>query len=417
VVSHDPFDELVAAAGEAHARPGAGADAVAGVPVRWVVAPADTAAVAAVLRVATAHGLSVVARGGGSKLDWGLPPSRVDLVVDVARLAGVVEHAAGDLVATVRAGTPLATVQSALATAGQRIALDPGSPAPTVGGMLATNEAGPLRLGYGAPRDLLIGVELVRADGVVAHSGGRVVKNVAGYDLGKLLCGSYGTLGVITSATFRLHPLPAARAWVVRPVRTPLEMHDLLGELMASPLAPAAVEVDLPGEGEPARGLLAVLLEGSVRGVGARADATRALLGPDSSTVDDAPAWWGRYPFGPDDIALKLVTPIADLHAAVYALSDAAGGPVPVRGSAGAGVVYAALPGDLPAQRLAAILDGVRTTLLLRGGSCAVLRAPAPARDAVDLSGELPGLALMRRVKERFDPLGTLAPGRVVGGR
>lgn len=412
----DAFDALVAAVGEGHAREAGPADAVAGVPARWVVAPGDTDQVAATLRAATVHGLCVVPRGAGSKLDWGRPPDRVDLVVDTTRLAGVVEHAAGDLVATLRAGTPLATAQTALAGAGQRIALDPGSADATVGGVLATNEAGPLRLGFGAPRDLLIGVELVRADGVVAHSGGRVVKNVAGYDLGKLLCGSYGTLGLITSATFRLHPLPAARAWVVRPVRTPLEVHDLVGKLLASPLGPVAVEVDLPAEREPSGGLLAVLLEGSPRGVAARADATRALLGAESPTVDSAPPWWGRYPFGRNDIALKLVAPIADLHAAAYALSDAVGHAVPVRGSAGTGVVYAALPGDLSAERLAAILQGVRTTLLLRDGSCSVLRAPAAIRDGIDPTGELPGLHLMQRVKDQFDPLGTLAPGRVVGG-
>src|SRR5439155_292678 len=252
-------------------------------------------------------GLTVVARGAGTKLDWGAPPSRLDLVVDTGRLAGVHRHAAGDLVATVGAGTPLRAVQAALGEAGQRVALDPPSRSATVGGVLATGESGPLRLQYGTPRDLLIGVEFVRADGVMAHSGGQVVKNVAGYDLGKLMCGSYGTLGVVTSATLRLHPLPAARLWVLRTVRSALEVHDLVGRILAGPLAPAAIEVDLPaGAATHSRvprprptergetGTIAVLFEGSTAGATARAGAVTGLLGPDLSTVDEAPSWGAR---------------------------------------------------------------------------------------------------------------------------
>ena len=125
----------------------------------------------------------------------------------------VIEHAAGDLVARVQAGTTMGQLAAVLATAGQQLALDAPAEA-TVGGVIATGTAGPRRFRYGAPRDLLIGLTVVRADGVVAHSGGKVVKNVAGYDLGKLFAGSRGTLGLITEATFRLHPLPAEVAYV-----------------------------------------------------------------------------------------------------------------------------------------------------------------------------------------------------------
>jgi glycolate oxidase FAD binding subunit len=302
----------------------------------------------------------------------------------------------------------------------------------TVGGALAVGEAGPLRLRFGSGRDLLIGVEFVRADGVVARAGGQVVKNVAGYDIGKLLCGSYGTLGVITSATFRLHPVPAARSWVCRPVWTPVEVREVLAEILGAPVAPGAVEVDLPvtasvhvprqrgGERDPdgshGAGTVAVLIEGSADGVAARVAAVARLLGPESSTVDAPPPWWGRYPFGADDIALKLAAPIAEQHAAVYALRDAAGFPVPVRGSAGVGVMFAALPGDTPAERVALALDAVRGVLVGRGGSCVVLSAPPAVRDAVDVWGPVPGLDLMRRVKDQFDPRRRLSPGRFVGG-
>jgi glycolate oxidase FAD binding subunit len=216
------------------------ADAVAGVQPGLVAAPATTEQASAVLRAAAQLGLAVIPRGTATKLDWGYPPERADLIIDTTRLNQVVEHEAGDLVATVQAGVTIEQLAEVLAKAGQRLALDPParrrpsgatparyaphrtthSPgagreaqartAGTIGGILAANVAGPLRLRYGAPRDLLIGLTIVRADGTIAKSGGKVVKNVAGYDLGKLLAGSRGTLGLITQATFRLHPWPAA---------------------------------------------------------------------------------------------------------------------------------------------------------------------------------------------------------------
>ncbi|EBP5695887.1 FAD-binding oxidoreductase, partial [Salmonella enterica] len=155
----------------------------------------------------------VVVRGAGTKLGWGRDPERLDVVLDTTALDTLVEHAAGDLIAVVGAGRRLADLQDDLSGADQRLGVDP-SRAGTVGGAVATAATGPMRLAHGAVRDLVIGMTMVRADGVVAHSGGKVVKNVAGYDLGKLLTGSFGTLGVITEVAFRLHPVPAGRTWV-----------------------------------------------------------------------------------------------------------------------------------------------------------------------------------------------------------
>jgi glycolate oxidase FAD binding subunit len=363
-----------------------------------VATPGTVDEAAGVLRDASANGLAVVPRGAGTKLDWGGTPVRVDVILDSGRLAGVRFHTPGDLVVSVGAGTPLRDLQTALAQAGQRLALDPASAATggTVGGVLSTGEAGPLRLRYGSGRDLLIGVEFVRADGVVAHAGGRVVKNVAGYDLGKLLCGAFGTLGFITSATFRLHPMPASQRWICRRVSGAPDV----GELLASPVVPSAVEVDLP-MGRP--GVLGVLLEGSESGVDARAAVVARLLGGDGSTMDSPPAWWGRYPSG--DVLLKVVAPVASLHLAVRALSDVAS----VRGSAGAGVVFAGVSSDVVAGAIA----GVRAIPYV---SCVVLSAPPSIRDSLDVWGPVPGLSLMRRVKDQFDPKRLLAPGRFVGG-
>src|SRR5262247_272552 len=214
----------LAAACPATRSAGAG-DAVAGVTPRYAASPASVAEASAVMRAADERGLAVVARGSGSRLDWGTPPRRCELVIDTLLLDQVVEHAAGDLVARVQAGVGLRRLGEVLAAAGQQLALDvpPGRAAPdgqeavdtaTVGGTLATGAAGPRRLRYGTPRDLIIGITVVRADGTVASSGGKVVKNVAGYDLGRLFTGSFGTLGLIVEAVFRLHPLPASAAYI-----------------------------------------------------------------------------------------------------------------------------------------------------------------------------------------------------------
>jgi glycolate dehydrogenase FAD-binding subunit len=186
-------------------------DTVDGVPARWVAWPGSTEEVSAVLRAAARMGLRVVARGTGTRLTWGVPPTDVDLIVDTSRMGAVLAHVAGDLVVTVQAGLRMVDLQDALAPHRQRLALDSAG---TVGGTIATAASGPLRYRYGSVRDLLIGITVVRADGTVTRSGGTVVKNVAGYDLGKLYTGSLGTLGVITEAVFRLHPLPEASRWI-----------------------------------------------------------------------------------------------------------------------------------------------------------------------------------------------------------
>jgi glycolate oxidase FAD binding subunit len=220
--------------------------------------------------------------------------------------------------------------------------------------------------------------------------------------------------------------MPVRRAWVTRTVVTPLEIRDLVDAVCASPLAPAAIEVDLPplplGTGIPHQrsdsdvhglGTLAVLLEGSTDGVASRVADLVALLGGDAIPHSKAPAWWGRYPFEAGAIALKIAAPMADLHAAIYALRDAVGTGVAVRGSAGVGVVYAALPANRAAS---GVIDIVRHTLIARGGSCVVLDAPTGVREVLDMWGPVPGIGLMRSVKQQFDPRRRLAPGRFVGG-
>jgi glycolate oxidase FAD binding subunit len=389
VVDDGVLGELLVATG-GHAR--ATADAVGGVPARFAAAPGSTEEVAAVLALAAARDLAVVARGAGTKLDWGAPPRRLDLILDTGRLDRVVEHASGDLVVTVQAGVRLAALADRLAGERQLLAVDEVVPGSTVGGMLATGLSGPRRLLAGAVRDLVLGVTLVRADGVVAHAGGKVVKNVAGYDLAKLVAGSYGTLGVVTEATFRLHPVAAAAVFVTASFPTAAAADAAVARVRHGQFVPTAVEVDRPEPGGPVE--VALLLEGTPAGVAARTGPALAALGPGAAT-GDRPAWWGTLPGG--ELLVKATAELPGLGR----LLDAA--PGPLRGSAGVGAYHLGIPRDsLPALRAAAHAVG---------GTVVVLTGTAD-----DRWGPVPGLDLMRRVKERFDPGALLAPGRFVGG-
>lgn len=377
-------------------------DAVAGVGASYVARPSDTAQTGDLLRAAATHGLTVVARGAGTKLAWGAAPRRVDLVVDLSAQAAVVDHAAGDLIVVVEAGCPLADLQAALAPAGQRLAIDDPVGGSTLGGLIATNGSGPGRMRFGTLRELMIGTTLVRADGVVAQSGGRVVKNVAGYDLGKLMTGSLGTLAVITRAVFRLHPTPETRAVLAVPAADEHEVARLVAAVLHSDVVPTAVEVDWPADG----GTVAVLLEGSERGVAQRVRATQSLLGGGEPTADP-PTWWGRPPWI-DGVALKLTCALSGVP---RVLSAARAVGAVVRGSAGTGVLYAGLPVDATAA-----VGPLRALCTSLGGSLVVLDAPADLKAGLDLWGPVPALDLMRAVKDQFDPDHRLAPGRFVGG-
>ena len=309
---------LAGACGET--REGAEADVVGGIVPAFVVAPGSTDEAAAVLRAAAEHELAVVARGAGGRLGWGAPPSRCDLMIDLSRMSSVVEHSSGDLVARVQAGARMGDVAAALGRDGQEIALDvpDGS---TVGGVVASGLAGPRRLRYGTPRDLLIGITIVRADGTVARSGGKVVKNVAGYDLGKLLAGSAGTLALITDATFRLHPLPAARVYVTAQYASARIACDAVAAAANSPLVASAVELDRPSPGGPIR--IGVLLEGSSEGVAARAMRMADLLGPAETSVEPPP-WWGGAPNGEDGTLIRVSCWVSALPAVLDAVEVAA---------------------------------------------------------------------------------------------
>jgi glycolate oxidase FAD binding subunit len=323
----------------------------------------------------------------------------------------------------VQAGVTIGQLAAVLASAGQQLAVDAPEDA-TVGGVVATGTAGPRRFRYGTPRDLLIGVTVVRADGVIAHSGGKVVKNVAGYDLGKLFAGSQGTLGLITEVTFRLHPQPPAVAWVAGEFGP----SDRVGAVAAvaaaagSALVPSAVELDWPGGAQRAL-RVGVLVEGTSSGVAERAkqfSELMAAVGGAAAVTDVRPARWGQLPTS--SVVIRVSFWVSSLGAVLEALAAAAadaGVRPAASGPAGAGALYACLdPGtsEDDAARFVAILRERIGGIQGARGSVVVLAAPPPVLEAVSATGTIPGVALMRAVKDQFDPGHRMFPGRLMEG-
>jgi glycolate dehydrogenase FAD-binding subunit len=420
-------------------RPATSADAVAGVQPQIVAAPASTSEASTLLRAAADLGLAVVPRGTGSRLHWGNPPERCDLVIETTGMDEVLEHAAGDLVATVQAGVRLDRLAEVLAGAGQRLALDPppaGDSAAsrgTVGGVLATGAAGPLRLRYGSGRDLLIGITVVRADGTIARSGGKVVKNVAGYDLGKLFSGSRGTLGLITQATFRLHPMPAQVGYVSAECHDPIAAVHAVRAATEAEFNPVAAEMHWPSGTAPIG--VCIALEGDSASVAGRGEALTGMLGRHSRATfhPEPPAWWGRGASAQSDGTVLQIGfwagELANVLVELRRLAAAAGLDPIINGSAAAGQLTAALPSNIDPGAVAAFVTELRDAVSPDGrapdhraegptsrASVVVQHAPAAASAQVDLFGPVPSLPLMRAVKAQFDPGRMMAPGRFAGG-
>jgi glycolate oxidase FAD binding subunit len=360
--------------------------------------PSTASDAAAFLREAGEAGRRVRILGGGTKLDWG-GFAEPDAWVSTAGLDQIREHNAGDLTAVLEAGLPLAEAQAAFAEAGQMLALDPplgAEDAATVGGVVATADAGPLRHRYGAARDLLLGVTVALSDGTVAQAGGKVIKNVAGYDLAKLFAGSFGTLGLIARVVVRLHPRPAATVTVIGSGADAGVLGRAALELAASPLELEALDVRWDGR---AGAVLARI--GGVALSARRARVAEAVVASGLETEtheDDEPLWAEQRARqrSAEDVVVRVSSLPTDLPQLLRVAGRLGGSVV---GRAGLGLLWVTLPAEVAA------LAELRRELGPR--PAAVLDAPPDLRAAPAPND--PALrALEARVRARFDPAGAL---------
>jgi glycolate oxidase FAD binding subunit len=363
--------------------------------VDTVSRPTSAAEVAELLAAHAEAGRSVRITGGGTRTGWGTPIT-TDAELSTTGLDEIVEHSAGDFTAILGAGVTLAAAQAAFAEHGQMLALDaPGAEGATIGGLVATADAGPRRQKYGTPRDLVIGITVALPDGTVAKAGGKVIKNVAGYDLAKLNAGAFGTLGVITQVAVRLHPLPEGTA-TARLVRSdPDELGRIASELAHRPLELDALDVRYAG------GEGAVLARFTGKTCAEQAGAIEGC-----EVVEDDDALWDEQRAGQrGDITVRVAGLPSELPAVLRAADDVGASVV---SRAGAGTSYLRVASADAVERLRSTLDA----------PCVVLDAPAEVRAQLDPwdVGEGGELTLARRVKERFDPERVCNPGLFIGG-
>jgi glycolate oxidase FAD binding subunit len=372
-------------------------------------APASYEEAAELLASASADRLAVRLRGGSTKLGWGCPVPDCDLVVSSARLDQIAEHNVGDLTAVVGAGVPLARAQEAFAEEGQMLALDPPEvDGATLGGVVATGDSGPLRHRFGAIRDLVIGIRAALPDGSVVQSGGKVIKNVAGYDLGKLFSGSFGTLGMVVELSLRLHPKPGETATAVLRAGDAGTLASAAMTLSHAPLEQLALDVAW----EQGAGAVMARFGGARARAQAEAAlaATRELAGLSPEIDEDDERLWSeqrdrqRSRGGVVVRVSGLQTRLEDI------LRAAAGHGASLAGRGGSGLCWVRFDG-VDGEGAVAAVEGLRREV--HPVPCVVLDAPDDVREALDAWGPMdPALvALMERVKQRFDPQRVCNPG------
>lgn len=389
-----------------------------------VVYPVNVAQVQAIMRAASTQGWRVLPLGNGTKLAWG-GLGMAEILLSTARLNQLIDHAAADMTVTAQAGMIVKDLQAQLQSEQQRIVLDPTQPdQATLGGIAATKDTGSLRHRYGTIRDHCLGMQFVRADGTLVKSGGRVVKNVAGYDLHKLLIGAWGTLGIITELTLRVYPLPEhTQTWLMSGRYE--QFSQLLPTLLGSTLAPTCVDLLSPDW------LMATHLQGDL-GLRVEFQGFGPSLQSQSARLKDLAQQAGLQ-------ILEIPQPLAGLGSGSFSGGGlrAKFGLLPNQGVTGlqtmlteisnlglgrsivfhwgAGIGELQLLGDVPI--LANAITLIRTICQARGGFLSVLDAPLVLKQNLDLWGYSGNaMALMQQIKQQFDPKGLLSPKRFVGG-
>jgi glycolate oxidase FAD binding subunit len=383
---------------------------VDGMSPALVLEPEDDESCSRALELCHREKLAVVPVGSGTRLELGNPPGRLDVFLSTLSLSGIHDHVEGDLTAVVGAGTPVEALNRELERSGQFLPVDPPLPSrATVGGVFSVGEPGFRRRPGARPRDLLLGFEAVLADGTRVKSGGRVVKNVTGYELSKLFVGSAGTLAVMTRAYLRLRALPEEVAAVAATFRRASDAEEAFGAIARLPLAPEAAALMNPSQSKELgleewtlllryEGFREEVKEGVV-------EATKRL--PPKTDAAPVEVWEKLRDFPLAGGELRLRGQVAPARTFELAERWQDGGPVVAYPDSG--IVYSRTedPEALPDREAGA---------KLLGGNVVLERTSPALKAERDVFGEIPGgFAMMKRIKEKLDPRGTLSPGRFVG--
>ncbi|HVZ20268.1 MAG TPA: FAD-binding oxidoreductase [Vicinamibacterales bacterium] len=397
-------------------------DPIAAAPHRIEPAGADALAVA--LKDASDRRLRTVVRGGGTKMGWGRTPERVDAVIGTRRLDAIVAHRHGDLTGTFQAGARLRDVNAALGAHRQWLPIDSAFADATIGGIIATNDAGPLRHRYGTARDLIIGVTLALTDGRIVKAGGHVVKNVAGYDLGRLMSGSFGTLAVIVDATFKLSPLWPASRTVVAEFADSAALAAAVQAMRGSQIEAVACDVDVRLDGNAPVYRLLIRVATGPAATAAQAQAARGLLESSAGQAQMAIAelegqeettlWRSQieHVWEGEGVVARAAWRPAALKDAIDVFARAAaseGIALHIRARAGVGAGIVRIDGDDAAALR--VVEALRGSAIV--GNVAVLRASLAFKQRIDVwppAGD--SAAVARAVKQSLDPAGILNAGR-----
>jgi glycolate oxidase FAD binding subunit len=394
-------------------RQGTGEDAIDGVVPGRVALPETPETLAQALAEAARNRQLTVLRGAGSKLGWGRVAERIDLVVATTKLDRLIAHRHSDMTVTVQAGMPLSTLNRHLSEHRQYLPVESAFDGATVGGIIATNDAGPMRHRFGTPRDLLIGVTLAMTDGRLVKAGGTVVKNVAGYDLGKLVSGSHGTLAAIVDATFKLLPLPLASMTLVGTYADGKALAHDVTALHASQLELTSFDVSKSGEG---RWILLMRMTSSPAAAEAQAAKARRLLSSPLAAIngEEESALWAeqiRMPWSGEAVIVRASWLPSNLPSVVSLIERLEGHRCRVTTFTGrvAGAGLLRLEGE-EASIVAAIGDLRKSTEI---GHIVLLRADPRLKQLVDVWGPATGsIDVARTLKRTFDPAGILNAGR-----
>jgi glycolate oxidase FAD binding subunit len=412
---------------------------VDGILPRLIVTPSTVEGTAQIVELAHQHHLTLLPRGGGSRMNLGGLAEGIDVMLVTTQMTRLLEHEGPDLTCHVEAGITLAQLQAQLADKGQRLSLDPpNAEQATLGGLLATNASGPKRLRYGTARDLVIGLRVIQATGEIARSGGRVVKNVAGYDLNKLYIGSQGTLGLIVEANFKLHPLPAAEHTLLLTYTNARDAMQTVITITGSQLTPSALELidagaandmsDFFGFHLPTNGYtLAVNFEGSRATIERQIDETRllarkhhALLGDDLEGEEQERFWNVVREHTQGSLTCKVSILVSQIVPYLQTIEDICQRhrlEAATIAHAGNGILYVELRPSDATQRLVTAIAELRVKAQETRGNLIVERCPVDLKRRISIWGE-PGndFLMMQRLKQQFDPEATFVRGRFLGG-